>query len=296
MADAPPPAGPVTRRALALGLAAGALVLRASCVHATDAELAALETRSGGRLGLYAVDTGTGSSVEWRADERFAMCSTFKWLLAAQLLRAVDEGTAQLEEPCAFGAADLLEYAPATRAHVEAGRLSLGELAEAAVTLSDNTAANLLLRRLGGPPALTAFVRHLGDPVTRLDRVEPDLNENAPGDPRDTTSPRAMAGSLRAALFGTGLAPSSRRQLLTWLRACRTGDRRLRAGLPGDWAVGDKTGTGAHGAVNDVAIAHPPGGSPLVLAAYANGSTMPVVGLEDVLAAWGRVAVARLRR
>jgi beta-lactamase class A len=294
VADAP--LHQLTRRAVALGLAAGALSMRGSAVHAADAKLAALETRSGGRLGLYALDTGSGRSVGWREDERFAMCSTFKWLLAAQLLSAVDAGTAHLDETSVFGAQDLLEYAPVTRAHVADGALSLGALAEAAVTLSDNTAANVLLRRLGGPATLTAFARRLGDPVTRLDRTEPELNENAPGDPRDTTSPRAMAGSLREALLGTTLTPASRQQLLAWLRACRTGGRRLRAGLPEGWTVGDKTGTGSRGAVNDVAIAHPAGGAPLVLTAYASGSTQPNGALEDVLAAWARLARRMLHR
>src|SRR5262249_5430218 len=154
---------------------------------------------------------------------------------------------------------DLLEHAPETRAHVGEGAMSVDALARAAVVVSDNTAANLLLARVDGPAGFTRFGRSLGDAVTRLDRTEPALNANVPGAPRDTTSPRAMVGLMRALLCGEALSPSSRARLLGWLRACETGKERLRAGLPAEWVVGDKTGTGAAGALNDVAIATPPG-------------------------------------
>ncbi len=200
------------------------------------------------------------------------MCSTFKWVLAAAVLAGVDRGVQALDAPVAYGADDLLAYAPVTRAHLAAGSMTVEALAQAAVTVSDNTAANLLLARIGGPQGLTAFVRSLDDPETRLDRNEPTLNSNEPGDPRDTTTPRAMVGLLRRVLCGDALLPASRARLLGWLRGSETGRERLRAGLPPAWIVGDKTGTGLRGAANDVAIATPPGCAPILIAAYLSDS------------------------
>lgn len=227
-----------------------------------------IEARTGGRVGVFALDTGTGRQLEYRADERFAMCSTFKWLLAAAVLAQVDRGHLSLDDPVGYGPADLFDYAPVTREQVAAGSMTISDLARAAVAVSDNTAANLLLATLGGPAALTEFIRSLDDPVTRLDRTEPTLNTNEPGDSRDTTSPRAMVGLMRQILCGAVLAPASRARLLGYLNESTTGRKRLRAGLPGDWLVGDKTGTGERGAVNDVAIAVPPGRAPILVAAY----------------------------
>ncbi len=242
--------------------------------------LAGIEARVGGRVGVFALNTGTGAQLGSRADERFAMCSTFKWLLAALVLTHVDRGTLTLDERLPYDSSHLLEYAPVTRQHVGEGSLSVGALAEASITLSDNTAANLLLDKLGGPTALTHYARSLGDPVTRLDRNEPTLNTNSPGDPRDTTSPRAMVGLMNRVLCGDALSPASRQRLLGWLRACQTGKRRLRAGLPQDWLIGNKTGSGERNAVNDVAIAEPPGRPPLLLAVYTSESSSSLERLE----------------
>ncbi len=251
--------------------------------------LVALEQRLGGRVGVCAYRVGGGGRLERRADERFAFCSTFKWALAAAVLRRVDRGELTLDEPVLFGKADLESYAPVARAHVVEGRLSIEALARAAVTVSDNTATNLLLARLGGPAALTRFFRELGDTVTRLDRDEPSLNTNLPGDARDTTSPRAMAGSLERVLTGDVLSPPSRETLTQWLVETETGRARLRAELPPGWRAGDKTGTGKRGACNDVAILWPPSGAPWVVAAYLSDSRAKLSRLEAAHAEIGRL-------
>ncbi len=255
---------------------------------AAPTSLAELEARIGGRVGVFALDTGSGRALAHRADERFAMCSTFKWVLAAHVLAEVDRGALALDEPLRYSARDLIEHAPVASAHVLEGSLSVALLAEAAVTVSDNTAANLLLARTGGPAAVTAFARARGDAVTRLDRDEPSLNEHALGDPRDTTTPRAMVGLLRAVLVGDALTPTSRERLLGWLRACETGRTRLRAGFPAGWTAGDKTGTGPRGAVNDLAIAWPPSRAPILVAAYLSESPRGVPTLSAAHAEIGR--------
>ena len=282
-----------TRRQLLLGVAsaaAGCATARAPGLATGSASarpLADIEASVGGRLGLFALDTGTNRTLAHRADERFAMCSTFKWVLAAAILSEVDRGRLSLDERVPYGPRDVLEYAPVTRAHVADGWMTVGALAAAAVTLSDNTAANLLLPKLGGPAGLTAFVRACGDQVTRLDRDEPTLNSNLPGDLRDTTTPRAMVGLMRRLLCdGGALTAGSRDRLLGWLRDCQTCARRLRAGLPATWVVGDKTGSGRSNAVNDVAIAVPPGRAPILIACYTSYSA---AALGDVEAAHARV-------
>ncbi len=259
----------------------------------------ALEQRAGGRLGVCVLDTGSGREWAQRADERFALCSTFKWLLAALVLSRVERGELALDTRLAFGAADLLEHAPVCREHVGEGSLSIRTLAQAAVEVSDNTAANLLLVKLGGPGALTQFCRSLGDEVTRLDRYEGALNENAPGDERDTTTPRAMTALMQRLLCtdaagGSALSAASRETLLGWLRASRTGMARLRAGLPTAWNAGDKTGTGQRGACNDVAIAFPPGRAPVLLAVYLSDGESELSVLEAVHADVARTIVGEL--
>lgn len=242
------------------------------CPAGEELAFARLEQKVGGRVGVMAIDTGTGAGIWYRADERFAMCSTFKWVLAACVLEGVDRGEIGLGEALAYTEEDLLEYAPVARAHLAEGALSVEALCSAAVSISDNTAANLLLARIGGPEALTAFLRRRGDEVTRLDRIEPDLNSNIPGDPRDTTTPRAMAKTMRTMLVGDVLGDESLARLHQWLKDTKTGLARLRAGLPPDWVVGDKTGTGINGAANDVAIVWPPGRRPILIAAYLSDS------------------------
>lgn len=282
----------MNRRAFFLGLSsiAGGLSRWAWCApKPSAASISKIEERVGGRIGVYALDTLTGKAIEYRSDERFAMCSTFKWLLAAQLLANVDVGNCRLQDTVEYGRSDLLDYAPITSKHVEQGRLTLAQLAEAAVTVSDNTAANLLLTRLGGPKSLTTFARKLGDPVTRLDRVEPELNQNILSDPRDTTTPRGMVASLRGAFVGGVLSEASRSHLLGWLVACETGRNRLRAGMPVKWLVGDKTGSGRNNAVNDVAVALPPNRPPILVAVYMSESPAPLEALNKAHAEVGRI-------
>jgi beta-lactamase class A len=260
----------IARRAV---LAGGAgLFLARPGLGAADfgRQVAALETALGGRIGAAALDTGTGRHLSHRGRERFAMCSSFKWLLAADALARVDRGALKLDETIAYSEKDLLDVSPVTRAHVGEGHLSVEELCGAAVKLSDNAAANLLLAKVGGPDALTRFLRDIGDPVTRLDRTEPYLNSNDPDDPRDTTMPDAMIGTMKKVLLGDVLSPASRARLIRWLKDSTTGLRRLRAGLPRDWIVGDKTGTGFHGPSNDNAIAWPPGRAPILMVTYVD--------------------------
>jgi len=284
------------RRRLLLGLSSLALACgtrgatnRAPATNDVERRLAELEARTGGRLGVFAIDGATGRTVAHRPDERFAMCSTFKWLLAAAVLERADHAKLDLAEPVRFGESDLLEYAPVTRTHVAKGALSVGELVDAAVVVSDNTAANLLLDRIGGPSALTRFARSLGDEVTRLDRKEPELNANMPGDPRDTTSPRAMALDMQKVMTAGVLSPRSRERLAGSLVACETGRERLRAGLPAAWRAGDKTGTCNRSAVNDIAIAWPRGAAPLVIACFTSDSEAGLATLSRL-----HVEVARL--
>jgi beta-lactamase class A len=200
------------------------------------------------------------------------------------VLARVDAGKEKLERRIRYDAKDLVTYSPVTEKRVAAG-MTLAELCDAAITLSDNTAGNLLLANLGGPQGLTAFMRTLGDQVTRLDRIETDLNEALPGDPRDTTTPAAMAADIRALLFGDALSETSRGQLRRWLVNNKTGDTRLRAGVPAGWIVGDKTGTGGHGSNNDVGVIWPPGRAPIIVTAYLTESPGPAERRNAAIAA-----------
>jgi len=249
---------------------------------------ARIEATSGGRLGVAALDTSDGSRAGNRMDERFPMCSTFKLLAAAAILARVDAGKERLDRRIAYGAGDLVTYSPVTEKHVGTG-LTLAELCDAAVTLSDNTAGNLLLANLDGPEGLTSFARSLGDTLTRLDRTEPTLNEAKPGDPRDTTTPAAMLADIHALVLGDALSEASRGQLKAWLLANKTGGGRLRAGLPGDWALGDKTGSGERGTTNDVGVIWPVGRAPIVVTIYLTETSMPAEHRNTTLAAVGQV-------
>ena len=271
--------------AMAAAPDAAAQPVRATAVK----RIAALEASAGGRIGVAALDTGTGLRLEHRATERFAMCSTFKLILAAAVLARVDAHKESLDRRVPIKTSDLLDYAPVTRRHLKEGSMTVGALCAAAVEESDNTAANLLLRELGGPEVLTRFARSLGDSVTRLDRNEPSLNDNEPGDPRDTTSPAAMLETMRRLLLGDALSQSARNRLESWLVACTTGKERLRAGLPPSWRVGDKTGTGANGAANDVAILWPPNRAPVLVVVYCSGSTKSYKDLYAVIADVGGI-------
>jgi beta-lactamase class A len=248
------------------------------------ARIAAIETRIGGRIGVAALDTGDGKRLDYRQDERFPMCSTFKFLAAAAVLKRVNEKKDKLDRFVSYGARDILEYAPVTKAHLKDGGMTLGALCAAAIEQSDNTAANLLLDAIGGPDGLTKFARNLGDQITRLDRKEPDLNSAIPGDERDTTAPTAMCLDMQRLLLDDALPESSRRQLEDWLRRNETAGSMIRAGVPKDWIVGDKTGRGSNGATNDIAIMHPPDRAPILLAIYSVGSTAPANDREAAIA------------
>jgi beta-lactamase class A len=236
-------------------------------------QVAAIEERLGGRIGVAALDTGSGKRLDYRAEERFPMCSTFKFLAAAAVLKRVDEKQEQLDRFVSYDAKDILEYAPVTKAHLKEGGMTLGSLCEAAIEQSDNTAGNLLLDAIGGPRGVTNFARSLGDQVTRLDRKEPDLNSAIPGDDRDTTTPGSMLADMTRILTGDVLSRSSRSQLEDWLQRNKTGTGMIRAGVPTDWIIGDKTGRGANGASNDIAIIRPADRAPVLLAIYSVGST-----------------------
>jgi beta-lactamase class A len=253
------------------------------------------ERQTGGRIGLHAEDLTTGATLAaWRADERFVMCSTFKASLAACVLSRVDRGEDRLETSIPYGPADLLGYAPMAKEKLSAGAMSIADMCGAAVELSDNTCANLLLARIGGPAALTAFWRSIGDTVTRLDHNEPELNRSRPGDPNDTTSPAAMAGNLRRLLLGDALSPDSRARLTEWMVNCKTGANRLRAGLPKNWKIADKTGNNGKDAAGDIAVVWPKPDHPVLIAAYTQGGNPSPADLQTVFAAIGGLVAQRL--
>jgi len=285
----------ISRRAVVAASVMAAPVLLASRARAKGnprdlaARLANLETKSGGRLGVAVLDVGSGDLVGRRIDERFAMCSTFKALAVAFVLARVDRGEERLDRRITFTKQDLVPPFAMTKPRVGAAGMTLGELCEVAVTVSDSTAANLLLASFGGPAALTAYLRSLGDPVTRLDRVELDLNRVAPGDVRDTTSPAAMVRTLQRVLLGDALSEASRARLTRWMIAARdVATRRLRVGLPPTWRIANKPGTWTGGATdsatNDIGVIWPPHRGPIVVAAYLGNSPAPVAAQEAVLA------------
>lgn len=278
----------VTRRAVTTAAVLGYALAHAPrtafaadrTMDALAARFTAIEKATGGRLGVAGVDTATGRHFGHRPQERFAMCSTFKVLAVGALLARVDRGKENLHRRIDFAASDIIKNSPITKDHIGGDGMSLAEICAAALDCSDNTAANSLISALGGPAAVTAFARALGDPVTRLDRTEPTLNEATPGDPRDTTTPSAMAANLEKLLLGKALAPASREQLTRWMIANQTGDARLRAGLlrasfPNDWRIGDKTGSGDHGTANDIGIAWPPARKPIIVVGYLTEAKVP---------------------
>ena len=246
--------------------------------------IAAIEARIGGRIGIAALNTGIGKRLDYRAEERFPMCSTFKFLAAAAVLKRADEGKEKLERLVPYNAKDILEYGPVTKEHLKEGGMTLSALCAAAIEQSDNTAGNLLLNAIGGPAGLTNFVRALGDRFTRLDRIAPELNSAIPGDDRDTTTPAAISADMHSLLLGDALSETSRRQLDDWLKRNETGGSMIRAGVPKTWSVGDKTGRGANGATNDIAIMRPPGNAPILLAIYSVGSTATANDREAAIA------------
>ena len=262
----------ISRRNAILGAAAMGL---SACVRGEEGpdwrgRLAAIERAAGGTLGAYLFDTASGQGTGWREGERFAHCSSFKLSLAALALAMQERGEISLAEPIPYGEADLMAHSPVTRERLGKG-MTIGELAHATLVTSDNAAANLLLRRFGGPEALTAFWRGLGDNVSRLDRYEPALNDVPPGEARDTTTPQAMARTLARLLTDNVLGETSRDTLVRWMIEVETGSRRLRAGLPAGWRAGDKTGTGVNetnATYVDIGWFTPPSGRMIVVTGY----------------------------
>lgn len=248
-----------------------------------------LELRLKARLGVVLRDLDSGRTWVHRADERFPMCSTFKGLAGGALLALVDRGRESLDRRIVIQPGDILSYAPVTKERVGGVGMTLGELCEATITTSDNTAGNLVLKAIGGPEGLTRFLREIGDPVTRLDRREPDLNEGKPGDPRDTTTPAAMTKTMQALVLGKVLSPGSREILTGWLVGNKVGDTKVRAGLPKDWRVGDKTGGGGFGTNNDTGVIWPPNRKPILFTILTTETAAPV---EEKNAAMAEIARA----
>ena len=253
-------------------------------------EIARIEKESGGRLGVAAFDTGRKVQLSYRGNERFPMCSTFKVLAASSIL-AREPGL--LSTRIRYAKTDLVAYSPVTEKHVADG-MTNAQLCAAAIQYSDNTAANLLLRQIGGPAGLTAYVRSLGDDVFRLDRWETELNSAIPGDVRDTTSPVTMMRTLQKLALGDGLAPEPRRMLVDWMVGNTTGDTRIRAGVPAGWKVADKTGSGSYGTTNSIGVVWPPNGAPIVVVLYYTQQAKDGDARSEVLAGATRTIVSAL--
>jgi beta-lactamase class A len=250
-------------------------------------QLAMLEAEVDGRLGVCIINTALPTSYGYRADERFMMLSSFKLLASALVLHRVDQGEESLQRRIHYQVSELVPWSPVTEKHLADG-MTLGQLCEATLTTSDNTAANLILESFGGPQTVTRFARGLGDQVTRLDRYEPELNQPSDNGLMDTTSPAAMAGTMQTLLLGDALSEASRLMLQNWLRHNTTGDKRLRAGLPAAWSIGDKTGTSST-AANDIGIVWPPQQTPILVTAYLSDTQVSGSHKDAVLAAVGRL-------
>jgi beta-lactamase class A len=280
----------ITRRSFGMALAsAAATAAGSSWASSPTNQLVQLEQMSAGRLGVFALDSASGRALAWRADERFLMCSTFKTLLVSAVLAEVEAGREQLDRPVAYGPADLLSYAPVTRAHVAEGSLPVEALCAAAVQMSDNTAANLLYPTVKGPEGLTRFLRKLGDQVTRLDRTEPTAN--VPSGDLDTTTPKSMAVLVSTLLTGPALGAASKRRLQDWMVTSTPGSERLRAGLPPAWRVGDKSGTG-DAQTNDVAVIWPTERAPIYVSAYLEANNGGSDANQAALREVGRIVAA----
>jgi beta-lactamase class A len=274
-------------------LAAASLTTLPSLAFAAPSPFAALEDGLDGQIGVYAIDTGSGKEITHRADEAFPMCSTFKAALAASLLERSVKNPKLMQKRVRYNKGVLLNHCPITEKHLDDG-MTIQELCAAAVAYSDNAAANLLLKEIGGPAKLTAYLRSLGDKHTRLDRWEPELNSSIPGDLRDTTTPRAMATTLRELALDSGLPPAQRTLFQEWLIGNTTGDERIRAGVPTGWKVGDKTGTGPYGSTNDIGIIWPAGRAPIVIAIYLRRNQREADNPVELLAAATKLALEQL--
>lgn len=258
-------------------------------VHAA---LAKLEASANGRLGVAAIDTGKGMRVQYRADERFPFCSTFKTIVAAAILKQSESAHGLLDKRLHYNKDDVMQsgYAPVTQKHIADG-MTIAELCAATLQYSDNAAVNFLMKELGGPAAVTAYARAIGDATFRLDRWEPELNSAIPGDARDTTTPTAMEQSLQKLMLGDALASMQRAQLVAWLKGNTTGGKRLLTGVPKGWIVGDKTGTGSYGTTNDAGVLWPVHGAPIVAVIYFTQHDKDAAPRDDIIAAATRVVV-----
>ncbi len=285
------------RQTMFLAMASIPLLFGSMALHAQTSDvqqkLADLEKSSGGRLGVTLIDTADNSQVLYRADERFAMCSTSKVMAAAAVLKQSETDKALLNQHVEIKKSDLVNYNPIAEKHVN-GTMTLAELGAAALQYSDNTAMNKLIAHLGGPDKVTAFARAVGDETFRLDRTEPMLNTAIPGDPRDTTSPRAMAQTLRNLTLGKALGETQRAQLVTWLKGNTTGAASIKAGLPTSWTVGDKTGSGDYGTTNDIAVIWPENRAPLILVTYFTQPQQKAESRRDVLASAAKIVTEGL--
>jgi beta-lactamase class A len=282
--------------ALGAGAALAVAVPAQAQASTVTGRLRELERQHNARLGVFAADTGTGRTVLHRADELFPMCSTFKTIASAAILRRDTDGSL-LGKVITYTQADVDKsgYGPITgKPENLANGMTVSALCEATITYSDNCAANLLLRELGGPTAVTRFSRSIGDPVTRLDRWEPDLNSAEPGRTTDTTSPRDIGQSYARLTLGHALNRADADQLTTWLLANTTGAKRIKAGLPAGWNWGDKTGTGKYGTTNDVGIAFPPGRAPIVVAVLSAKADQNATADEPLVAETARIVAGSL--
>jgi len=261
-----------------------------------DARFAELEARTKSRFGIAAIDVSTNRRVDYRADERFVMCSTFKVLAVAAVLKRVDENKEKLDRFVPYTEAQLLTYAPVTRAHVKEGGMTLEALCAAAIEMSDNTAANLVLESIGGPEKVTEFARALDDKFTRLDHNEPELNIARPGKDDDTTTPSAMCGDLQRLITSDYLSEGSRTKLERWMQQNQTGSMMTRAAIPADWKVGDKTGRSGDGATNDIAVLRPPTGGPIFIAIYTVDPNDPQEARDHLIADVAKAALELLKK
>lgn len=273
-----------------VALTSGSVLALAKNFQAMEMDLSALERETGGRLGVFISDQASGKSFGYRQSERFPMCSTFKWLAGAALLKRVDSGQESLDRRVHFSTERLMEWAPVTRRFAGNSGMTLAELCEAAITESDNTAADIIVQEIGGIPAWNAYVRSLGDDTTRLDRPEPFLNEARAGDERDTTTPAAMSRNLRRILLENALSTSSRDLLLKWMYATKYSGQRLRKNLPEDWRLADKTGTGnsGTGTASDVGVFWSPRGDAVVVSVYLTQARVDRAQQETAIATIGR--------
>jgi beta-lactamase class A len=252
--------------------------------------LAQLERTLAGRLGVFALNTANGTQLSYDANEYFPMCSTFKVMLASAILKHSTQSDGLMQQRIKYQQSDLVTYSPITKQHIEDG-MTVTALCAAAIQYSDNTASNLLMKILGGPGAVTTFARSIGDRQFQLDRWETALNSSIPGDRRDTSTPNAIASSLQRLAFGDALEPRLQLQLRVWLQGNTTGAARIRAGVPADWQVGDKTGTGDYGTANDIGLLWPPRRAPVVVAIYTTQGEKDAKARNDVIASAARIVV-----